>query len=512
MGVPAPVSAAPKRGFSAASKAHHGDHAVERVWLWRVVAALLAILAIRLVSLYFNNTELFFDEAQYWAWAQEPAFGYFSKPPFLAWLIGLSTELCGADTEYCVRISAPAVHTVTAFLVYAIARDLFDDRTAFWSALAFATLPALSLSATIISTDVPLLMFWAAALFFVLKLERYDSIGWALALGVALGLGLLSKYAMAYFLMCAAVYSLSVSSRPHLLAKPRFWLAIATALLVFSPNIWWNRANQFITVGHTADNIGWTSDLINPLKFLEFLGSQFGVMGPVLFGAYLFLAFTLMRRGMNRKQKFLLSFSLPVLALICVQAFLSKAFANWAAVTYVAATILVVDYLLNRAPAAWLRASFAIHFAVFAVIATAVAFSRPGQLPLPKGMEPFARVQGGRQIARAVRNELEGREVAAIVTDTRRLTATLSYYLRDRKEPILAWRLRRVPQDHFELTRPYQTAKAEPVLFITTNANPVRVLGAFGNVERLREYKPRAGDISTVWMYRLEDYKPGRKN
>ena len=80
---------------------------------------LAAILAIRLISLYHNNSELFFDEAQYWYWAQTPAFGYFSKPPMLAWLIASTTELCGASSEFCVRLAAPIIHSLTAL----------DDRT-----------------------------------------------------------------------------------------------------------------------------------------------------------------------------------------------------------------------------------------------------------------------------------------------------------------------------------------------------------------------------------------------
>ena len=38
--------------------------------------SLLALLAVRIAALAMNRTDLFFDEAQYWAWAQEPAFGY----------------------------------------------------------------------------------------------------------------------------------------------------------------------------------------------------------------------------------------------------------------------------------------------------------------------------------------------------------------------------------------------------------------------------------------------------
>ena len=60
-------------------------------WPW-LLAILGALLVIRLFVLYFAKTDLFFDEAQYWWWSRDLAFGYFSKPPLIAWLIRLATD------------------------------------------------------------------------------------------------------------------------------------------------------------------------------------------------------------------------------------------------------------------------------------------------------------------------------------------------------------------------------------------------------------------------------------
>ena len=110
-----------------------------------------------------NGTDLFFDEAQYWAWSEDPALGYFSKPPLIAWIIGAATTACGADKS-CVRLPSPLLHTATALAVFWLGRRLYDARIGALSALAFATLPGVSLSAGLISTDVPLLLCWALAL------------------------------------------------------------------------------------------------------------------------------------------------------------------------------------------------------------------------------------------------------------------------------------------------------------------------------------------------------------
>jgi len=43
-----------------------------------------AVTLVRLIGLRFSVVDLYFDESQYWSWAQQPAFGYYSKPPLVA--------------------------------------------------------------------------------------------------------------------------------------------------------------------------------------------------------------------------------------------------------------------------------------------------------------------------------------------------------------------------------------------------------------------------------------------
>lgn len=479
----------------------------ERDWARLTWIALGAILVLRVISLWFNTTELFFDEAQYWVWGKEPAFGYFSKPPVLAWIIGLVTGVCG-DSEFCVRLASPIIHTGTAFVVFLIAGLLFDRRTAFWSAFTYALLPAVSLSSGVISTDVPLLFFWALALYAFLKFERTNAAAWAVMLGAAIGLGLMSKYAMLYILPCIALYSLSIAERPHVLARGRFWLAMAIAALIVAPNIWWNYANQFATVGHTGENIGWAGEFPNIGGFAEFAASQFAVMGPLMFGIYVASVFRLPREGMTRAQWFLITFSAPVLATILFQALMSKAYANWAALTYVAGTILAVEIMLNRLPQWWLRVSTSIHAVVFAVLLVAVAFSRPGELPLPEGADPFARMHGAKEVAAEARAKISQGDYQAILVDERQMAALMHYYLRDLDLPIKSWQRGRAPDDHFELTSPYQVQRLSPVFYITRNNNPARVVSNFVYAERLAVFKPDVPGFRKVSFYTLRGPAP----
>src|SRR5215216_1448312 len=188
------------------------------------VLLLGALTAIRLIGLKFSVVDLFFDEAQYWAWSREPAFGYFTKPPLLAWIIAAAEHLCGSS-EACVRAPAPILYLGTCLIVFAIARQLYDEGVAFFAAISTALTPGLIFSARIISTDVPLLFFWALALLAYLKLVTGADRRWTIVLGLAIGLGTLAKYAMLYVLLGMALAAWFDRDARRLLGRPDLWLA-----------------------------------------------------------------------------------------------------------------------------------------------------------------------------------------------------------------------------------------------------------------------------------------------
>src|SRR5262249_29898414 len=157
---------------------------------------------IRLLGLHLSVVDLYTDEAQYWNWSRHLAFGYYSKPPLLPWIIHLSTVLCG-DSEFCIRAPSPVFYLGTTTIIYFLGRSAFNATVGFWAALVSAFSLAVAFSARIISTDVPLLFFWALALLAYVKLLHKPSVTWACVLGVSIGLGLLAKYAMIYLVLGA---------------------------------------------------------------------------------------------------------------------------------------------------------------------------------------------------------------------------------------------------------------------------------------------------------------------
>lgn len=466
-----------------------------------VFLSVLAVMgALRLVALAGNGTDLYMDEAQYWAWSQELAAGYFSKPPLIAWIIHGATAVCG-DGEACIRLPAVLLHLVTALLIYALASRLYTDEIAFWAALGYALLPAVSLSSGIISTDVPLLACWALALVAFSGLMAKPTLQGALLLALALGLGLNAKYAMAYFLVCAAVYFVVAPQHRARLKTPHLWIALAGGLALIAPNIAWNITNGFVTFAHTADNAAWRGIPFHPDKAAAFLLAQFGVFGPILFGALLVIVWRAARRPTDvaPADRLLLAFSVPILVIVATQGLISRAHANWAAPAYVAAIVLVTAVMIRDRAWTALRASFALHAAV--AILVALATWQAGRFALPGIGDPFARTLGNRELVAAVRDELsdaerKGMPYAAVLTNNREIAAALAFYGRDLPVPALSWRDGAAPRSYFEMKHPYAAPWPSPVLLVAPRAE-TSLAERFGSVTSLGPREIAAGQHAT---------------
>ena len=105
-------------------------------YLLPLLGILGLLTVVRLAGLVYSGVELFDDEAQYWSWGRDLAFGYYSKPPLLAWLIAATTHVC-SDAEWCVRSPAPVLYFATSVVVFFVARNFCHlSESGFWAAFA----------------------------------------------------------------------------------------------------------------------------------------------------------------------------------------------------------------------------------------------------------------------------------------------------------------------------------------------------------------------------------------
>lgn len=511
---------------------------------WRsaglISGLLLAILAVRLVLILVSPAELYADEAQYWRWSRDFDWGYYSKPPLIAWVIGISTALFGND-EWGIRLFAPILHTIAAGALYLAGREIYGARTGLLAALIYVLMPGVTVSAAVISTDGVLLPLWSIALWLLWRL-REGQLGWAgaIGLGLAMGAGLLAKYAMVYFFIGLALTAVLDRPTRHHLRSPRGLLAIGLAGLVMAPHLAWNAANDFATVGHTVDNANLGGDLLNPEHFLEFLIDQMGVFGPIAFLALIggLIVFVLRKPvgAHEPRDIWLLTFILPVLVIIAGQAVLSRAHANWAATAYPGASILVAAWLVRARPRAVLWVSIAAVTAAALLLATDLApllrvslaggfagailaigalskwhpvglawtsIGLNGVLALLFVMAPIApaelsarlgidnalkRVTGWQASAEQVLAQAREMQASAILTDEREVWHGLDYYLRDADHPpLIAWRRNRGPKS-FSETRPLSEDIDDTVLVVSYRPEfRPRMRGDFERFEAIGE-------------------------
>ncbi|MEM8571273.1 MAG: glycosyltransferase family 39 protein [Pseudomonadota bacterium] len=425
------------------------------------IAGIVAITLWRLALLPFSTAELYVDEAQYWFWGQTLDWGYYSKPPLIAWLLRLSTTL-GADTPFWIHAPLPIIHACTSLLILASGRKLFGDRIGALAGLAFATLPGVALASLLVSTDTPMLFFFASGLYAFMRLSDAPSLPWALALGGAIGLGLMSKYAMIYFPISALIAAILVPKAR--IAWRDIAIAAAVALLMISPNIWWNLTNDLTTLQHTADNADLEGFQLEFGKLLEFWAGQFAVSGPILFAAFL-LALRTAPRAPERT--FLMVMALPTLAIVSVQALLSGANANWAAAGHVAAVILGVSWLAS-APSL-LRASFAINTGIALALPVLVIFA--DTLRIGSGNLLMERYIGMGAISARAEAVAKREGIDTIVAGRRALLADMFYTLRDSGLTIRAVPPEGFPEHHYAQSYPLTDGPGE-VLYVERRVRP----------------------------------------
>ncbi|KAA1174528.1 glycosyl transferase, partial [Rhizobium tropici] len=146
----------------------HSRTTAQKLSLQVAVAIIFGVTLWRVLMLLVNRTDLFVDEAQYWFWGQNLDFGYYSKPPMIAWVIRFFNAISGSDSTFWIRVSAPIFHLATALMLMCTTRRLIEGEEgreiAPWVGVIFITLPAASLSAVLVSTDTIQILFVTIAI------------------------------------------------------------------------------------------------------------------------------------------------------------------------------------------------------------------------------------------------------------------------------------------------------------------------------------------------------------
>jgi 4-amino-4-deoxy-L-arabinose transferase-like glycosyltransferase len=225
----------------------------------RSVIGILTLLAVIFVALHlatsspygFHRDELAtLNDAQHLEW------GFVAYPPFTPAVGRLELMLFGVSTLGARVVPILALGLVV-LMSGLIARELGGSRRAqTLTALTVAVIPIVSIQ-TCVLQYVSFDYLWGVLLtYFVIRLLNSDDTRWWIAIGADIGLGMMTKYTMAFFVFglvggLAATSAFEKEFRRkcfRYLFSPWLWGGVALSLLIFLPNLIWQIRHEFISL------------------------------------------------------------------------------------------------------------------------------------------------------------------------------------------------------------------------------------------------------------------------
>ena len=267
--------------------------------------------ALRIV--YGCVTELRTDEAYYWTWSKESALSFLDHPPMIAWFIRFGTAIFG-DTNFGVRFAGILAMLVMQLLLVDIVRRVTHDRRAMIIAVLLPEAAVYyGLLMAKVAPDVAMIPFAAAMVWALIRLQESDDARWWLAAGLFGGLALLSKLTAVLLVPAVLAFALVPDWRRRWLTSPYPWLAALIALAVFSPVLIWNAQHDWASFRFQFVRAVATHGL-SLRTFGDFIGLQFGLVGPILLPVVLFGVALTAWRGYRRREAASVLLSTCVLA------------------------------------------------------------------------------------------------------------------------------------------------------------------------------------------------------
>lgn len=388
------------------------------------------------------------DEAHYWEWSRRLDWSYYSKGPMIAWLTAAGTALFG-NTVFGVRFFAPVLSALGSLVLYRFVISMYSasgtDQTrvkdiALASSVLLQIVPLFAPFGVVFTIDSPFVFFWilGLAVFWQALVKRPEDkpvTEW-LVVGAVIGLGLLTKYTMAFFIGSAFLLLL-FSEKRFWLRTPYPYAALAISLIIFSPVIYWNFQNDWVTVRHTAGQAHIAAGFMLSLRsFADFAGSQIGIVTPLLFGLMCTAFWQVRAFRSDPAGRYLLWFTVPIVLFFFLKSIQGKVQPNWAMTGYVTGLVAISARYWSWSPAdapagpKW-RMGF-LAGAVLAFAVTVAAYVAPFTHQVPVDVDPAARMQGWRELGKEVgrvADSMGGADKLLIMSDSYQEASELAFYI-----------------------------------------------------------------------------------
>ena len=432
------------------------------------------------------------DEIYYWCWAKELQFSYYDHPPMTAYLIRASTTIFG-DTVFGLRVPACLAN---AFILFVIARLSRSRSLLPW----IACTPLFTLGSVLITPDAPLMMFWAAYVWWLVEVHRRLSftleddestqsirsraVSWQLWLlgGVVLGAGVLSKYTMA-LAAPAGFASFLFLSRRWRAWLPGYVLHGVVSFVVASPILIHNIRQNFVPLlFQWQHSMGHTQLGLKP--FVEFLGIQMLLFGTLPFFLFPWVLWNFRRlaRGPHLRVCCCL-YALPW-SFFLYKATRSPLEGNWALVSFIAFWPVAAAWYSTVNTSRFWRRSVASSFIppIVCVLGLTLHFIHPLSI-IPISGDRTSLQSARLAVIRQVAETLHARgETLPVYAPSYQLTALLRFHGQDARQIDGMTR-----PSHFT-QQPRHLDEADRVYVVTEQPIPVELTSSLAPAELIASF------------------------
>jgi hypothetical protein len=373
-----------------------------------LLAVLLAFGALAVRGLLAVRTPLLPDETYYWDWSRHLAMGYFDHPPMVAMMIFAGTRVLGS-TLFGIRVGTLGAGFVAVWFVIALARDLGGARSALRASLMLACIPLAAVGLAIATTDAPVLAATATVLFALQRAIRREatedpSMRWWLFAGLALGIGLLSKYTTGLLVIGVLIAFVTRGELRALFRRPGPYVASAVAAIMLAPVIYWNLRHGFVSfrfqLGHGLGGGGGGGIRGIIGREVSLLGGQLALVSPVLLALLVVSLLRTLRRERDSTRYLLGVVGVTFVGFFVLSALRKSVEPNWPAAGYLPAVVLLATDAWQRAHQGLFRIALGVGGLLVAVSVLQVLTP---VLPLDATRDPVARAYGWANVADATR-------------------------------------------------------------------------------------------------------------
>lgn len=232
----------------------------------RYIILVFAIIKFLVPFILINPSfELHRDEYLYLADADHLAWGFIEMPPLLAFL-GSISKLFGTSF-YAVYFWGSLFGAFTMVLIGKMVQRLKGNNYGvFVACLAFLCSGFLRLN-SLFQPNFLDVFFWTLSAYAIICLIDSDNKKYLYLIGISFGLGMLSKYTIAFFILSFLISVVLTPLRKWLLNK-HFYFAMFLGLLIFMPNFLWQYNHHFPVAHHMKLLREQLLDNISPKDFL----------------------------------------------------------------------------------------------------------------------------------------------------------------------------------------------------------------------------------------------------